>query len=272
MNMNPKGIRMNPLESKVLAWSQLSKQRIIRTGELSKVLGINPQQEEKLLIKMNKSGIIIRLNKGLYLLPGTLPTAPWSASEYFLLSILMEETGAQYQVTGLAAFRFHKLSTQIPNQITVYNTKISGLRKIGIVNFYFIKVSSDRIGAYREIEVKDFSSTRAVNISSLARTIVDAVYDYKRFATLPDAYDWIRERANDETFLKELVELTLKFANITTCRRIGYFLESIKVNPKLVNKIYKTLEETSAFIPMLPGLVNRGKINRRWGVKINGTI
>ncbi len=270
--MKPKGIRMTPLETKVLAWSQLSKQRIIRTGELITTLGINPQQEEKLLIKMNKSGIIIRLNKGVYLLPGTIPTAPWSASEYFLLSILMEEVDAKYQVTGLAAFRFHKLSTQIPNQITVYNTKISGLRKIGIVTFNFIKVSSDRIGAYREIEVKDFSSTRIINIGSLARTIVDAVYDYKRFATLPDAYDWIRDKASDEKFLKELVETTIRFSNVTTCRRIGYFLESIEVNPKLINKIYKTLEETSAFIPILPELVNQGKINRKWGVKINGTI
>lgn len=270
--MKPKGIRMTPLETKVLAWSQLSKQRIIRSGELSKILGINPQQEEKLLIKMNKSGIIIRLNKGLYLLPGTIPTAPWSASEYFLLSILMEELDAKYQVTGLAAFRFHKLSTQIPNQITVYNTKISGVRKIGIVNFNFIKVSSERIGAYKEIEVKDFASTRIINIGSLARTIVDAIYDYKRFASLPDAYDWIRERANDEIFLKELVEVTLNFSNISTCRRIGYFLESIKANPRLVNKIYKNIDETSSFIPMYPELVNRGKISRKWGVKINGAI
>lgn len=270
--MKPKGIRMTPLETKVLAWSQLSKQRIIHTGELTKVLGINSQQEEKLLIKMNKSGIIIRINKGIYLLPGTIPTAPWSASEYFLLSILMEELDAEYQVTGLAAFRFHKLSTQIPNQVTVYNTKISGLRKIGIVNFNFIKVGSNRIGAYNEIEVKDFSDTKTVNIGSLPRTIVDAIYDYKRFASLPDAYDWIRERKNDETFLKELVEVALNFSNITTCRRIGYFLESIKVNPRLMNKLYRNLKETSSFIPILPELVNRGKINRKWGVRINGTI
>ena len=270
--MKPKGIRMTPLETKVLAWSQLSKQRTIRTGELRRILSINPKQEEKLLIKMNKSGIIIRLNRGLYLLPGTIPTAPWSPSEYFLLSILMEELGAKYQVTGLAAFRFHKLSTQIPNQITVYNTKISGFKKIGIVNFNFIKVDDDRIGAYQEIEVKDFSSIRVVNISLLTRAIVDAVYDYKRFATLPEAYSWIRERAFDEKFLKELVDVTLKFSNITTCRRIGYFLESIKVNPRLINKIYKTLKETSAFIPILPSLVKKGKINKKWGVLINGTI
>lgn len=263
---------MTPLETKVLAWSQMSKQRIIHTGELSKILGINSQQEEKLLIKMNKSGIIVRLNKGLYLLPGTIPTAPWSASEYFLLSILMAELDAKYQVTGLAAFRFHKLTTQIPNQIAVYNTKISGLRKIGVASFNFIKVSSNRIGAYKKTEVKDFSDTKTVNIGSLARAIVDAVYDYKRFASLSDAYDWIKERASDEKFLKELVEVTINFSNITTCRRIGYLLESLKVNPRLVNKIHKSLRETSSFIPLVPEIVNRGKINKKWGIKINGTI
>ncbi len=270
--MKPKGIRISPLETKVLAWSQLNKQRIVRSGELVKILAINSQQEEKLLLRMYRSGLILRINKGLYLLPGTIPTAPWSASEYFLLSILMEELDAKYQVTGLAAFNFHKLSTQVPNQITVYNTKISGVRTIGIVDFIFIKVNSDRIGDYQEIEVKDFSNTRIVNISSLTRTIVDAIYDYKRFASISDAYDWIKERMGDKNFLKDLIHVTLNFSNIATCRRIGYFLEFNNVNPRLVNKIHKNLNETSSFIPILPELVNKGKINRRWGIRINGTI
>ncbi|MCE2928495.1 MAG: hypothetical protein LW817_02565, partial [Candidatus Caenarcaniphilales bacterium] len=87
-----------------------------------------------------------------------------------------------------------------------------------------------------------------------------------------DAYDWIRDRSNDESFLRNLVESTLNFSNVATCRRIGYFLESIKVNTRLINKIYKRLHQTSSFIPMLPELENRGRINRKWGVRLNGAI
>ena len=270
--MKPKGIRMNPLESKALAWSQLTKRRVVRTGELIKILGISSKQEEKLLIKMTKSGLVIRLMRGLYLLPGTIPTAPWSPSEYFLLSILMEEIKAEYQVTGLAAFNFHQLSTQVPNQLTVYNTKLSGRKKIGTAILNFIKVNTSRIGAYERLEVKDFATSRCANISSLARTMMDAVYDYKSFTSLPDAYDWIRGKAHDDKFLKEFISVVLEFSNVATRRRIGYFLESIKANPRLVNKIYKSLDETSSFIPMIPGISSTGQINRKWGVKINGRI
>ena len=78
---------------------------------------------------MNKSGLAIKIMRGVYLLPNTLPARAWLPSAYYLLAILMQELKAEYQVTGLAAFNFHKLSSQVPNQLTVYNTKISG-RKI----------------------------------------------------------------------------------------------------------------------------------------------
>lgn len=268
--MKSKGIYLTPLETKVLAWSRLSQQRIIRTGELTKILSINPEQEEKLLMKMYKSGLVVRLMRGLYLLPATIPTAPWSPPAYFLLAILMKELNAEYQITGLAAFHFHRLSTQVPNIMMVYNTKFSGRKTIGRASFDFIKVDKNRIGAFENLEINDFTSKINVRIASLARTIVDAIYDYKRFATLPEAYDWIRDRINDEEFLKELTAATLEFSNIATRRRLGYFLESLKANARLVSKIYKSLENTSAYIPLDPSQASRGKINKKWGVKING--
>lgn len=182
----------------------------------------------------------------------------------------MEELDAEYQVTGLAAFNFYRLSTQVPNIMTVYNTKLSGRKKIGRASFDFIKVDKNRIGAFEDLEINDFTSKINVRMASLARTVVDATYDYKRFATIPDAYDWIKERIDDEEFLIELTAVTLKFSNIATRRRLGYFLESLKANPRLVNKIYKSLEDTSSYIPLDPSQASRGKINKKWGVKING--
>lgn len=60
-----------------------------------------------------------------------------------------------------------------------------------------------------------FCAVIMCGILLLARTIIDAAYNYKRFTSLPDAYDWIREKAD-------------------------------KANPRLVNKIYKKLEGTSS--------------------------
>jgi predicted transcriptional regulator of viral defense system len=270
--MRKDGINLTPLETRVLAWSQLNKRRIIRTGDLLSVMNINTSQEAKLLNKMSKSGVVIKLLRGLYLLPDKVPARPWSPSEYYLLAILMQELNAEYQVTGLAAFRFHKLSTQIPNQITVYNTKISGRKKIGIVTFNFIKVSKDRIGDVDFFEINSGDSRLKVYMSSLARTIVDAIYDYSKLGAIPEPYDWIKERRSDENFLKKLVKSTLDFSNISTQRRIGYLLDSLEVDKKLTGKILKALPKTNSLIPMIPQLANRGVNDRKWGVVINGKI
>lgn len=270
--MSKDGINLSPLETRVLAWSQLNKRRVIHSGDLLKILAISPKQEANLLTKMSKSGLTIKLTRGLYLLPEKIPARAWSPSQYYLLSILMKELDARYQVTGLAAFNFHKLSTQIPNQITVYNTKLSGRKKIGIVVFYFIKVNQDRLGDIDNIEIKESDGNLKINISSLSRTIVDAIYDYNKIGAIPEAYDWIKERKNDSAFLKKLVKSTMRFGNIGTQRRIGYILDSLKINSKITNQILENLPKTNSLIPMIPQIPNRGINNKKWGVVVNGKI
>ncbi len=270
--MRKEGINLTPLETRFLAWSQLNKQRVVRTGDLLKILAISPKQEASLLTKMSKSGLVIKMLRGLYLLPSTIPAQAWSPSAYYLLAVLMRELEAEYQVTGLAAFNFHKLTTQVPNQLTVYNTKLSGRKKMGIVNFNFIKVDRNRIGDRDSFDVKDSSGDMKVFISSLSRTIVDAIYDYKSLGAIPEAYDWIRDKKRDEVFLKNLVKSTLQFGNIGTRRRIGYLLDLLKVKPRITNQILKGLPKTNSLIPMIPYLPVRGLNNKKWGVVVNGEI
>ena len=90
-----------------------------------------------------------------------------------------------------------------------------------------------------------------------ARSLVDAVYDWSRFDTLPRAYEWIdREVANHDAFAAKLVDATIKFGNQGTIRRI----------PKLDNAGYPNhsyarwesrLRPSSSFIPWIPNLKKR---------------
>lgn len=270
--MSKQGINLTPLETGALAWSQLNKQRIIRTGDLLKVLAISPKQEANLLTKMSKSGVAIKMMRGLYLLPEITPSQAWTPSEYYLLAILMKEINADYQITGLAAFNFHKLTTQIPNQLTVYNTQLSGRKKIGNVIFNFIKVNKNRLGDTVSFNVKDNSGNTEVFIGSLTRTIVDAIYDYERFATIPEVYSWIMNRKQDRIFIRNLAKSTINFGNISTRRRIGYLLNLLKISPGITNQILKDLPTTNSLIPMIPALPIRGINDRKWGVVVNGEI
>jgi predicted transcriptional regulator of viral defense system len=107
--------------------------------------------------------------------------------------------------------------------------------------------------------------------SSKARTLMDAVYDWSRFNSLPRGYEWIKEEVKDEPKLaSELIEVTTKYGNIATIRRIGYLLDTLGVNPKIMNRFRRQLGTSSSLIPWTPGRSAKGTINRKWGITVNG--
>ena len=71
--------------------------------------------------------------------------------------------------------------------------------------------------------------------SSRTRALIDAVYDWSRFNTLPRAYDWIRrELAAKRVKPRELVTLTLQYGDIGVIRRIAALLEIERVEASLL--------------------------------------
>jgi hypothetical protein len=86
-----------------------------------------------------------------------------------------------------------------------------------------IKVADKRLGDIETIETAEGS--KAI-YSSRARILLDAVYDWARFNSLPRGYEWIRKelKANRVT-PTELVSVTLKYGDIGTIRRMGALLE-----------------------------------------------
>ena len=181
----------------------------------------------------------------------------------------MEDAGANYQIVGPTAFHQHGLDEQVPNNITIYNDKISGRRSIGGIEFILAKVAKGRLGGVDDLKLPDGTQ---VKISGLARTLMDAVYDWDRFNTLPRAYNWIKAQKNNTDVISELVQLTIQHGNSGTMRRIGCLLEAVGTAPRLLNKLKAELTKTRSLIPFVPTLPDRGDINRDWGVIVNEEI
>jgi predicted transcriptional regulator of viral defense system len=117
--------------------------------------------------------------------------------------------------------------------------------------------------------VPTVEGSRAV-YSSRARTLLDAVYDWSRFNTLPRAYEWIRKELNAKRVTPgRMVAVTLKYGDIGTIRRMGALLEQQGVAISLLKKLEKALPKSSALIPWIPTKPKRGTVNRRWGAVIN---
>jgi len=146
--------------------------------------------------------------------------------------------------------------------------RISGKRSIGNLAFQFIKVADERLGAINAVRMRE--DTEMV-YSSKARTLMDAVYDWSRFNSLPRGYDWIKgEIKNEPKFVSELIEVTAKYGNMATTRRIGYLLDILVQNPRRMNRLQRQLSTSSSLIPWIPSRSAKGATNRKWGIIVNG--
>ena len=269
--MKRKKRELGPLEMQLLAYVQLRKKDVIHTGEISPVLDISSKQERELLSRMGRSGLIIRLKRGAYLVPPRMPSGGrWVVSEYFILSKLMAVVKGKYQITGPNAFNFYGYDDQVPNRVYVYNNRIFGDKNIGGIEFVFIKTFDSRLGATRKLKTPD--GVEAV-IASRARTLLDAVYDWSRYNTIPRAYGWVASSVKKETQLaEELISVTLKFGNKGTVRRIGYLLALGGVADDRLLRLKRKLGSSKSLIPWIPGRDVKGSVNRDWGLIINGKL
>ncbi len=246
------------------AWIQLEKKSQVATGEAADALGLSAVQERKLLSRLSQQGLIVRLRKGLYLVPAKVPPGgQWTPSEYKIVDALMADAGATYQIGGPIAFHRYGFDKQVPNEVTVYNNKLSKRTTIGGLRFTFIKVPLARLGGTEVLKLPDGDQ---VVIGSLARTLLDAVYDWDRYNTLPRAFAWVGRKKDDIETVKELIRLTLKHGNVGTARRVGYVLARCKVMPRLLSKLKAKVAAGNSLVPLVPTRPARGIINREWGV------
>jgi predicted transcriptional regulator of viral defense system len=259
---------LGPLEIQLFAYTQMRGKVLVRTGELINILGISKKQEWELLSRMARAGLIIRLTRGAYLVPSRVPPGgKYGADEYLILEKLMEVLKGRYQVSGPNAFNFYGFSDQVPNRVYVYNNRIYGERRIGSLQFSFIKTTDNRLGGTAVLKTK--TGSKAI-IASKSRTLLDAVFDWSRFNTIPRAYLWIAESTQkDKTLAENLIRMAIKYGNQGTNRRLGYLLETLGVNRKLLDKLKRKLRSSKSLFPWVPASDAKGSVNKDWGLIIN---
>jgi predicted transcriptional regulator of viral defense system len=102
------------------------------------------------------------------------------------------------------------------------------------------------------------------------RTLVDAVYDWSRFSSLPRAYEWIRrELSSGRVTAVDLARATVEYGNQATLQRIGFLLEQEGASRSALATLQRALPPSASAIPWNPVGSKRGAVNRRWKVILN---
>ena len=260
--------KLGQLETQLFAYVQMRRLRTLTTGDLTGPLQISAKQERELFSRLFRSGMIAQVRRGLYLVPERLPLGgKWSPDEALALNTLMEDRKGKFQICGPNAFNRYGFDEQVPTWVYAYNNRLSGDRRIGKVALTLIKVANNRLGSTEKVQTAE--GLTAV-YSSRARTLLDAVYDWARFNSLPQSYQWIRrDLAAKRVTPRDLVSVTLQYGDKGTIRRIGVLLERERIVAPLLNKLEKALPSSSSTIPWIPTYPKRGTVSRRWGVVIN---
>jgi predicted transcriptional regulator of viral defense system len=271
---------LSELESRIMALVQNQQVQPMRTGDLVRLLGTTPEQERKVLSRMARRGLAARVRRGLYLLPTVLPLGGrWSPGEALALTTLMQDRNGRFQICGPSAFYRYGWADQVPNRVYAYNNRVSGDRSVGQVELTLIRVTDVRLG---DTEIITTPEQIDLIYSSRARSLVDAVYDWSRFNSLPRAFGWIQKDLTESRIsTAELVDAALNFGNQGTIRRIGYLLATLSeqqvdraglIPVRLVGRLEKALRSSSSTVPWIPTIAKRGQVNQRWGLVVNGTI
>ena len=255
---------LGDLSVRLLSYAQMKRKTIARTGDFTRVLGISKTQERNLLSRLAQSGFILRLRRGVYLIPERIPSGGrYNPGTAYILDKLFENLEGRYQLCGPSCFNFYGFDEQIPNIWYVYNNKISGTRTLAERSFVFIKVEDVRLGSVEQVETGPGST---LIYTSKLRTLVDAVYDWWRFQSLPRAYSWIQDTCKEKKTVDELIDLTIRFGNQSTIRRIGFILEKRTIVDTNLEKLSRSLTSGRSLIPLVPEGDTKGKTDTRWGI------
>jgi predicted transcriptional regulator of viral defense system len=260
--------RLGQLETQFLAYVQMRKMKSVRTGEVREALGLTAGQEVELFRRLTRGHLIARVRPGLFLVPAQLPLGgAWAPDEIGALNALIGDRKGAYQLCGPTVFNRYGYDEQVPNRTYVYNTSISGDRKIGPLQFTLIKVTARRLGATIHEKIP---TGETAPYPTRERALLDAVYDWSRFGTLPGAYNWIRaDLAQKRIDAARLVQTVLRYGDVGTRRRFGYLLEKEGCAEALLKKMERSLKRPTGYIPWIPNRKKNGTVVTRWGVVDN---
>ena len=98
-------MRLSGKEAQLLAWAQMREVRCVGRETLRQALRLGSTEASKLLARMNRRGLIVQLQRGLYLLPAKLPPGGrWQPQAETALYYFLQHKGRAGRKQGRGPF------------------------------------------------------------------------------------------------------------------------------------------------------------------------
>jgi len=159
-----------------------------------------------------------------------------------------------------AAFRYHNLTEQIPNKISVITTRSKSRENIQMMNtvINFEKIRPSWFFGFSKIKIQGFE----VFMAEPEKALIDAVL-LKKISTT-EIYS-ILESNIKNIAAKKIVDYVIRINNKALIKRFGWMLESLECASakKLEKQAYKTMIPLDITRPI------SGTKDKKWGIIVN---
>ncbi|MEK7432926.1 MAG: transcriptional regulator [Cyanobacteriota bacterium] len=217
----------------------------------------------QLLLKMVQKGSLIRLSKGLYYI---VPLG--ENPEYFIpnwhLVVKYLIKDRKYYIAYYSALQIHNLITQaslteyIVTDVQIKENKI----KIKNADFQFIFHNSKKFFGFKDIWINDHDK---VKCSDLEKTLVDCLINTNYAGGILEIGKTLYKAKNNINYQK-ILDYFNKVDNNASMKRFGFLCE-VLIKIPIIEEIKQKRINSISLLDI--SQANEGKINTKWGLKIN---
>lgn len=230
-----------------------------------KVLPLSKENTvSKLLSDMTKRGLIMRLKEGVYyIIPYEQEANSFMPDWHLMAKYLVKD--AKHYIGYYSALQIHNLITQpsLKEQIVVSKQIRPSEIKIKNITFQFIYHNENHFFGEKKIWIDDFNK---VQCSDLEKTIIDCLFKPDYAGGIVEIAKAIHETRNKLDFNK-LLEYTIKFKSQAVIKRLGFLLEMLEIDNKIIEKLLTI--KTASYVLLDTELPKSGKMISRWSIQQN---
>ena len=220
-----------------------------------KVSNLPRESLRVILLRLEKRGIIERIEKGKYLIiPLGAEKGKYTLHEFVIGSTLIEP----YSIAYWSALNYYGLTEQIPTTVFLQTTARKKNQDIKIfgVKYQIIKIKKEKVFGIR----KEWIEETQINITDKEKTIIDCLDKPQYCGGIIEVAKALKNNKFDR---KKLESYAQRIGNSGVLRRLGYLCELLNIKiklPKLNIRNYLLLD---------PTMPKKDTKNARWRLIIN---
>lgn len=236
--------------------------------DASKMLNLPLYQARRLLGYWASKGWLARVHRGIYI---TVPLGTINPPEYKEDSwIVALKIYSPCYIGGWTAAEHWELTDQIFKDIVVFTSKKFRRRKTEIHGTSYILNHTNNKMMFGLSYMWRKSSK--IKISDTSRTLVDILNVPSTGGGIWHVSEIVKNYFKSESRNDELIAAYIKqIGNKTIYKRLGYIIEKLKIDAPQLYIICKS-NISRGYSILDPDIKSKGKILRRWNLRVNVTL